>query len=583
MWDAATGRLIHAFPRHSGDVTAVAFSADGTRAISCSTDTTTRLWDPDSGQELVRLIASADGEWLAMTPAGFFAASKGGPDLVAVVRGTDTYSMRQFFEFLYQPELVSEVLKDDPEVKYLKAARELSLTTILDSGPAPTLELLSSQTELLGSIVRVKVRIKDEGGGIGHRVIWRVDGRVQGDTLLARSSESGNLAITEQVLKVDPGHNHSVEIVAYNKVGLLASQPLRLTVNAFGASIGAPLRMHVLAIGITDYEKADWHLNLAASDATVFGDAMRIVGEGLFGVGMVKVTLVLNSQATLRGIEAAFAKIARDPELGPSDVFVLYLAGHGRYDGARYYFIQQDLSTDRPPKGRGQLIRQDAIGQDTLQRWIASIQVDKRVIFLDTCESAPGGGSLIRALATPRLTAMEQLQHATGDNLIAAAGQAAFESNKLGHGLLTYAILEALSAKGDADRDERVTVDMIASYVTERVPKLSREIFGEEQWPIRKLSSGLPIPLGFRRFRLQRPSPPEAIFRDFILMRDEVVYTRPDQTAVSDPPIRLQAPMIVDIVGFSEDRNWVRIRWGSGIGVGWVHTDAVVRPHATPQ
>jgi hypothetical protein len=36
-----------------------------------------------------------------------------------------------------------------------------------------------------------------------------------------------------------------------------------------------------------------------------------------------------------------------------------------------------------------------------------------------------------------------QLEHATGQNLIAASRQAAFEGYK-GHGVLTYALLEAL-------------------------------------------------------------------------------------------------------------------------------------------
>src|SRR5262245_52373867 len=40
LWDIATTRLVRTFTGHKGDVTAVAFSPDGTRAISGSRDKT---------------------------------------------------------------------------------------------------------------------------------------------------------------------------------------------------------------------------------------------------------------------------------------------------------------------------------------------------------------------------------------------------------------------------------------------------------------------------------------------------------------------------------------------------------------
>jgi hypothetical protein len=433
----------------------------------------------------------------------------------------------------------------------------------------------------------VQVRIKDEGGGIGRRVVWRVNGSARGETQAEQLQIGGeNAVVVEQLLKVVPGQVHTVEVVAYNKDELLASVPLRFAVSIEGAA-STETRMHILAIGITDYEKKDWHLPLAAGDARDFTRVMKEAGKGLFTD--VKGEPLPEKECTARGIEAAFAKIANDPDLKPSDVFVLYIAGHGRYDGARYYFIPQDLDTDLPPKGKGQRIRDDAINQDTLQRWIASVQVDKRLVILDTCESATtGAATMIRASAGPRMTAMEQLQHATGDNLIAAAGQAAFESNKLRHGLLTYAILEIFSKREGADSDEVVTTDTLASHAVERVPILSLEIFGQEQLPIRKLSAGRPIPLGYRRANVEPPGISPPIQYSFILMRDELVHTGPNAGAVSDPPIRLVAPMIVNILAFDEQAKWVRIQWGSGaggtgVGVGWVPADSVKEPNVAPK
>jgi WD40 repeat protein len=581
VWDRETGNLKFTLEGHGGGVGAVTFSPDDGWIVSANYDGTIRYWDRANGTMVAAFSSAADGRWLIVTDRGFFAGSPDSDDLINVVRGLDAYSVSQFYEHLYQPDLVRELLNGDREAKYSEAAHKLDLPKILESGPAPALELVEKQTEVLEQAVRIKVRIKDEGGGIGARVVWRVDGRAQGETRAPPSPQTGDSSVViEQVLKVDPGQHHSVQVVAYNKAGLLASVPLHVWFDKFGASI-TEQRMHVLAIGITEYEKKEWRLDAAAKDAKDFADAMETAGKGLFA--KVKVTLVQDHQATAKGIEQAFAKIAKDPDLKPTDVFVLYLAGHGRYDGARYYFVPQELNTDMPPKGKGHRIQSDAIGQEVFQRWIASVQVDKRIVVIDTCESAEGTAAMIRQLASPRLTAMEQLQHATGDNLLAAAGQAAFESNKLGHGLLTYAVLESLTKKQGADKDEQVTFDMVASHAIERVPVLSREIFGQEQWPIRKNSPGSPIPIGFRRVELNLPNVATPIHRNFVLTKDALVRTRPDPSAVSDPSITLETPMIVNILGYNEKGDWVRIQWGSGLGVGWVPSEAVKEPKKGPQ
>jgi WD40 repeat protein/S1-C subfamily serine protease len=52
VWDATSGRLLHALSGHQGEVNAVAISPDGRRALSGGTDMVLRLWDLDSGKLL---------------------------------------------------------------------------------------------------------------------------------------------------------------------------------------------------------------------------------------------------------------------------------------------------------------------------------------------------------------------------------------------------------------------------------------------------------------------------------------------------------------------------------------------------
>ena len=60
LWDAATGQLLRTFEGHTGWVTSVAFSPDGTRVLSGSADNTLKLWDAATGQ-LLRTFAGHSG------------------------------------------------------------------------------------------------------------------------------------------------------------------------------------------------------------------------------------------------------------------------------------------------------------------------------------------------------------------------------------------------------------------------------------------------------------------------------------------------------------------------------------------
>src|SRR5207248_4209204 len=53
LWDVATGKRLHPWPGHNGDVWAVTVSPDGkTVASAAMGDGTTRLWDAATGRAL---------------------------------------------------------------------------------------------------------------------------------------------------------------------------------------------------------------------------------------------------------------------------------------------------------------------------------------------------------------------------------------------------------------------------------------------------------------------------------------------------------------------------------------------------
>ena len=100
MWDAASGQLIRTFEGHSGWVNAVAFLPDARRVVSGSSDATVRVCNAATGEVLAIPLAAESGEWLSLTPEGFFDASSRGAEMLTIVRGLEVFSIDQFYQTL---------------------------------------------------------------------------------------------------------------------------------------------------------------------------------------------------------------------------------------------------------------------------------------------------------------------------------------------------------------------------------------------------------------------------------------------------------------------------------------------------
>lgn len=566
----------------------VAVAPDGKKFLSGSADSTVRLWDLESGEPVARFFNLPGSDWLTMTEAGFFAGSQRSEELINVVRGLTSYSGAQFYEVLYNLDLVREQLNGDLEGKHKNAANTLDLRAVLESGPAPELERLQNKTE--NGTVTLTVRINSTGGGIGDKLVWRVeahDDDVACNAALTRGTAGltkGNLtppelkgladdplasAVVTQTLPLEPGKCHTVEATAYNGKGFLASAPVKFIVDKFGVSGQQRPKMHILTIGVDKYKMKSRQLNYAVADADLFARSMKTVGSELFSD--VEITPLFNENVTREKIAAKFAEIAAVSS--PADVFVLFLSGHGKSIGNRYYYYPQTLDLDA-----GEKVEAGGIGQDLWQEWLAKIPAQKTLLIFDTCESG-SASALIRGSDSVRQTAMDQLQNATGQNLIAAAGsvQAAIEGYK-GHGLLTYALIEALTKNAGQAADEEVKVGALAVYVGERVPKLARTVLDADQRPIHKLS-GNNFSIGLRAESLIEAKASDdtiPIEPTHFLLRDELARKKaaPDAESELAP---LEAGYMVRLIKTTE--NGFALIARDGHKIGYVPADALKALH----
>jgi hypothetical protein len=269
---------------------------------------------------------------------------------------------------------------------------------------------------------------------------------------------------------------------------------------------------------------------------------------------------VLDGEATARGIGAAIDRLKSDVQ--PSDVFVLFVAGHGRNIAGTYYFLPQDLSFEG-----GRTVMSQGIGQDQLQSWLARIPAQKSILILDTCESA----TATRSLDVERETAIDRLRYATGRSVITAAGNAAFEGYE-GHGLLTHAILDAFLKPDGSGGAEEVDLYQVATHIDREVPAISQRVFGVLQRPHSRIEGN--FPLGTRIAGLKKPEmgAPVPSSPTHVLLRQERVRERPIEDAGGER--MLSAGTQVRVMEFVD--KWVIIA-RDGQRLGYVPEAAVAR------
>lgn len=474
----------------------VTVTGDGETLVAGLGDGTIRWYDMADGREMMALFVHAvDLRWVAWTPEGFFAASEGGEDLMGYHMNQDPgiaprfVRTGQLYEYFYRPDLLMHRLARN-EGPIREALAEIGdIDRLLLASRPPTLSASA------GGDIRIakpgylhEVVVEDQGGGIGQ-IEYRVNGvviksvdvraqkRVRGD---------GRIAYV-QPFELGKGRNE-IETRAFTKDGKVASEPLKQTVTVTQSSRRPAL--YGLAVGIDAYYDGDLSLKYAADDAFSVKQTLEARGRKVFR--LTDIRLLTDQAASKANIKATFAELAAKVE--PNDVFVLYLSGHGYAADGRYHFIPQEFAYTG-----ADALKTQSLGEADLTGLLATIKAQKSLVILDTCYAGAFGGdkadlafAVGGARSIEEKAAIDRLMRSTGRAVLAASTDRALalEGYK-GHGLYTYALLEALRGQADkknGNNNGAVSITEISGYLQERVPALSLKAFNRRQIPMFRLS-----------------------------------------------------------------------------------------------
>jgi WD40 repeat protein len=501
VWDLATGSELRALKGHTGSILALDFSLDGRFVVSGSDDGSTRLWNAQTGELLATLVILNKGDdWLVVTPNGLFDGSPGGWNQILWRFSQAIYDVSPveiFFNEYFHPGLLPDILagKNLGVIADIsqKDRRQPKLSLELAGGP-------NAGASVSTRALNVSIKITEAAAGAQDVRLFRNGSLVKvwrGDVLRGQTG-----ATLETTVSLVAGQNH-LSAYGFNRDNV-KSADATLFVNGAGTLRRAGT-LHLLAVGVDQYANPGYNLKYAVADARAFAEEVERQQRKLGGYGQIEVTTLLDGDATKANLLYALKRLAGSGDLKapggkapggkapegapaalekiravePEDAVVIFYAGHGTAQEQRFYLIPHDLGYQGARTGLDQAglktILSHSVSDLELEQACEGIDAGHMLMVIDACNSGQALEAEEKRRGPMNSKGLAQLAYEKGMYILTAAQsyQAALEAEQLGHGYLTYALVEEGLKSSAADlqpKDSQVVLREWLDYATERVP-----------------------------------------------------------------------------------------------------------------
>ena len=471
----------------SGSANGVNFSDDGNWLTSAHDDGSLRIWSVERSQLAATALSLREsGDWLVVTPEGLFDGSPAAWSQILWRFGNNTFStapVEIFFNEFFYPDLLADVFagkRPQPKEQIAQIDRRQPGVRMLISNETSA----SANPVLNERTVNVKIEVAEAAAGSGAQdvrlfrngalfKVWR------GDALKGRGS-----ATLEAQIPIVAGENR-LTAYAFNRDNVKSADANR---SVIGADV---LRRrgtaYILTVGVNRYSNPNYNLNFAVPDATDFSQELQQRQTALNRFAKIEVVTLFDQQATKANIIAAIEKLKTTE---PEDAVIVYFAGHGLAVEPRFYLIPHDLGytgkrESLTPTAMKQVLR-NSISDEELTSLFEGVGAGQLLMVIDACNS----GQVLESEETRRgpmnSKGLAQLAYEKGISVLTASQsyQAALENKELGHGYLTFALIEDGLKQMAADnrpRDGKVLLREWFDHASAKVPRMQEKKYQTER------------------------------------------------------------------------------------------------------
>lgn len=504
LWDASSGSQIKTFEYQREGRVGISYatiSYDGKYVVTMGTDASVRIFDFATGEQIAMMVGFEGGEWLVITSEGYYNASEKGAQYLKVKFGGKDYSVDQFYDVFYRPDIVTAKLGGQD----ISGLISISMKDA-SVNPPPIVEITTPQATNTQT-VRVCYKVKSTGGGVGEVRLFHNGKLIQSDgyykeiarftsdkTQLAAMNSKAIYADMRSVLvkgradtmpistkpkgdlfedcrEIDAiaGENE-VSVAAFN--GSNTVQSYMKTINFHSNAKSEDPHLYILSVGIDQYRDNAVNLKYAVKDAKDLEEKLKLQSATLYNPRNIHYMVLTDKDATKTTITDKINELAK--MIKPQDSFILFVAGHGVLLQNQYYMLTHDFD--------GSVSDESMISSNEIVDMSKKIKSLSQLFIFDTCH-AGGVDYIVSGLYDARMSVLAKKM---GLHIYASASdrQSAMDGYK-GNGLFTYTLLDGLNNNREADRNKggMVTVVGLGEYSKTATTNISRQI-GHEQTPL---------------------------------------------------------------------------------------------------